>query len=125
MLLLNMQPFSYYFKERHEDKSRLMYIVTEFGCRFLVDGNLKVAIELTPNPYTKEELEGDVVRPVRFVPKEEITKKVRCLMHEAEGECVRKNMQNLRMKSREAGAVGGSSRRNFEAYVHLLHKSAH
>lgn len=90
-----------------------------------MDGNLKVGIELTQNPYTKEELEGDEVRPVRFVPKEEIAKKARCLMHEGEGECVRKNMQSLRMKSREAGAVGGSSRRNFEAYVHLLHKSAH
>lgn len=90
-----------------------------------MDDKLKVAIEVTGNPYTKEELEGDKVRPVRFVPKEEIAKKARCLMHEAEGECVRKNMQNLRMKSREVGALGGSSRRNFEAYVHLLHKSAH
>lgn len=102
-----------------------MYIMTEFGCRFLVDDKLKVAIELTGNPYTKEELEGDEVRPAIFVSKEEIEKKVRCLMHEAEGESVRKNMQNLRLKSREAGGPGGSSQRNFETYVHLLHKNVH
>ncbi|KAG0562121.1 hypothetical protein KC19_9G120000 [Ceratodon purpureus] len=92
--------------------------------RFLVD-TVKVAIELKGNSYTKEELEGDVVRPARFIPKEEIEKKVRILMQDAEGESVRQNMQNLREKSREAGAPDGSSRRNFEAYVNLLHKKIH
>lgn len=80
-----------------------------------------MAIELNGNPYTQEELEGDLVRPVRFVPKEEIEKQVRSLMQEAEGDYVRKNMQTLQAKAREAGAPGGSSRRSFEAYVQLLH----
>lgn len=82
---------------------------------------MKVAIELKGNAYTKEELEGDVVRPAQFVSKEEIAQKARSLMPGAEGEFVRKNMQQiLRAKSRDAGAPGGSSRRNFDTYVRLL-----
>ena len=81
----------------------------------------KLAIELEANPYTKEELEGDKVRPEPFYSREEIAKKVRNLMHEAEGQAVRKNIQRLRSAAREAGALGGSSRRNFEAYIRLLH----
>lgn len=88
---------------------------------------LNVAIELNGNPYTREDLEGDLVRPPRFVPKEEIEKKVRSLMQDAEGDCVtRKNMQTLQAKAREAGAPGGSSRRNLEAYVqHLRDANSH
>ncbi|KAG0598706.1 hypothetical protein M758_12G094800 [Ceratodon purpureus] len=88
--------------------------------RYLVDTS-KLAIELEANPYTKEELEGDKVRPEPFYSREEIAKKVRNLMHEAEGQVVRKNIQRLRSAAREAGALGGSSRRNFEAYIRLLH----
>ena len=83
----------------------------------------KVAIELKANPYTKEELESDVVKPELFYSWEEIAKKVRSLMQEAEGQVVRKNVQKLRAAGREAGALGGSSRRSFEAYVRLLHSS--
>jgi hypothetical protein len=86
---------------------------------------VKVAIELKGNPYTKEDLEGDVVRPAQFVPKEEIERKVRSLMQDARGKFIRQNMQNLRAKSREAGASGGSSRISFESYVRRLHRSAH
>jgi len=77
-------------------------------------------MELKGNACTKEDLEGDVVRPRLFVSKEEIEQKVRSLILGAEGQFVRKNMQNLRAKSRIAGAPGGSSNRNFCAYVRLL-----
>lgn len=83
----------------------------------------RVAIELKANPYTKEELAGDVVRPELFYSGEEIAKKARSLMRGAEGQVVRKNIQKLRADAREAGAPKGSSRRNFEAYVRLLHSS--
>lgn len=87
--------------------------------RFLVD-SVKVAIDLVGNPYTKEQLEGEEVRPKRSVSREEIEEKVRRLMQEAEGKVVRQNMQGLRRKAREAGAPGGSSRTNFETYVQIL-----
>lgn len=80
-----------------------------------------MAIELKANAYTKEELESDLVRPVMFYSREEIAKKVRSLMQEAEGEVVRQNVRKLQADAREAGAPGGSSQRNFEAYVRLLH----
>lgn len=88
--------------------------------RFLVD-TVKAAIELKGNPFTEEQLEGELMLPVRFVSKEEIAKKARSLMLEADGEIVRENVRKLRMKAREAGAPGGSSRSNFEAYVSLIH----
>jgi len=91
-------------------------------CRFLVD-RVKVAIDLKGEPYTKEDLESEQAMPVRFVGKEEIEKKARCLIHEAAGEAVRENVGKLRAKAREVGAPGGSSRKNFEAYVRLLHDS--
>jgi hypothetical protein len=72
-------------------------------CRFLVE-TVKVAIELKENAYTKEELESEEAMPVRFVSKEEIEKKARSLMFEAEGQVVRENVQKLRVKAREAGA---------------------
>lgn len=90
--------------------------------RFLVD-MARVAIELKANPYTEEELAGDVVRPELFYSGEEIAKKARSLMQGAEGQVVRENIQKLRADAREAGAPKGSSRRNFEAYVRLLHSS--
>ena len=93
-------------------------------CRFLVDV-VKVAIDLEANAYTKEELEGDEVRPVCFVSKQEIEKKVRILMYDAEGHFVRQNTKNLRVKAREANAPGGPSRRNFETYVRHLRDNAH
>ncbi|KAG0558974.1 hypothetical protein KC19_10G069100 [Ceratodon purpureus] len=92
--------------------------------RFLVDV-VKVAIDLEANAYTKEELEGDEVRPVCFVSKQEIEKKVRILMYDAEGHFVRQNTKNLRVKAREANAPGGPSRRNFETYVRHLRDNAH
>jgi len=91
-------------------------------CRFLVD-SLKVAIELKGRAYTKEELESEEVRLERFMTKEEIEKKARSLLHEAEGKVVRENVTKLRAQAREVGASGGSSRRSFEAYVRLLHDS--
>jgi hypothetical protein len=83
---------------------------------------LKVAIEMKGNPYTEED--GDLPRPVEFMSRDEIARKTRSLMQEAEGRLVRKNIQKLRTKCREAVAAGGSSRRNLEAYVRLLHTNA-
>jgi len=82
-----------------------------------------VAIELKGRAYTKEELESEDVRLERFMTKEEIEKKARSLLHEAEGEVVRENVKKLRAKAREAGAPGGSSCRSFEAYIRLLQDS--
>jgi len=91
-------------------------------CRFLVD-TVKVALELIGRAYTQEELESKDVMPMRFVTKEEIEKKVRSLMHDLEIKVVRENVQKLKTKARDVGALGGSSHRNFEAYVRLLHNS--
>lgn len=81
----------------------------------------KAAMEVQGNPYTKEELEGDEVRPRPFVSKDEIERKARSLMQGEGGQSVRNAMQTLRVQSRDAGAPGGSSRRCFDAYVKLLH----
>lgn len=91
--------------------------------RFLVD-TVKSAIELEENEYTKEELESEEVMPVRFVSKHEIEKKARSLMLEPEGAAARENMQKLRAIARDTNAPGGSSSRNFEAYVQHLHHIA-
>ncbi|KAG0623188.1 hypothetical protein M758_3G155000 [Ceratodon purpureus] len=91
--------------------------------RSFVD-KLKVAIELKANAYTKEELESDVPRPVVFMSKEEIARKARSLMQEAEGQVVRENIQKLWTECLEAVAAGGSSRRNLETYVRHLHSIA-
>lgn len=91
-------------------------------CRFLVDV-VKVAIELKGKVYTKEQLESEEVMPLRFMSKEEIEKKARSLIHEAEGAVARENIQKLRAKARDVVAPGGSSRTSFEAYVRLLHDS--
>ncbi|KAG0623187.1 hypothetical protein M758_3G154900 [Ceratodon purpureus] len=82
---------------------------------------LKIAIELKASAYTKEELESDEPRPAEFVSKEEIARKARSLMLEAEGQVVRENIQKLRTECREAVAAGGSSRRNLETYLRYLH----
>ncbi|KAG0612863.1 hypothetical protein M758_6G057900 [Ceratodon purpureus] len=91
--------------------------------RSFVD-RLKVAIELKANAYTKDELESDVPRPVVFMSKEEIARKARSLMQEAEGQVVRENIQKLWTECLEAVAAGGSSRRNLETYVRHLHSIA-
>ena len=83
-----------------------------------------MAIELKGNAYTTEELEGDVLRPAEFVSREEIARKARSLIQEAEGQSVRENIQKLKAECWEAVAVGGSSRRSLEAYVRLLHASS-
>jgi hypothetical protein len=85
---------------------------------------LKVAIELKGNAYTHEERDSDVVRPVEFMSKEEIARKTRSLMQEAEGQLVRENIQELRTKCRESVAAEGPSRRNLETYIRLLHTIA-
>ncbi|XP_024364407.1 UDP-glycosyltransferase 72B1 [Physcomitrium patens] len=88
--------------------------------RFLVD-TLRIAVELKGDNYAELELEGDGLRPPLRVSKEEIANKIRCLMVEEESQLLQLNIQKLMVKFKEAGALGGSSRLNFEAYVSLLH----
>ncbi|KAG0565988.1 hypothetical protein KC19_7G029400 [Ceratodon purpureus] len=91
--------------------------------RFLVD-TAKLAIELEREPLDRAQDIGNGHRIKRRVRKEEISRQVHKLMHEEEGRVIRQNVQQMKLNAQRAVAPGGSSTRNFENYVCLLHARA-
>lgn len=80
---------------------------------------MKLGLELQ-----REELESNSINSKQPVSKGEIKRKVRSLMQEEEGKIVRENTRKMRLNAKKAVAEGGSSRKNFETYVQLLHAKA-
>lgn len=94
-----------------------------FVCRFVVD-TAKLAIEVPRGIRTIAsaiDLKGN---PAPLVAKEVIERSVRMLMQEDGGSAVRENMQKMKTSAQKAVRPGGTSRRNLETYISLLHMKA-
>jgi hypothetical protein len=92
-------------------------------CRFLVD-TVKLATEVPRGPRTIASVLDIKENPAPLVTKEVIERSVRLLMQEDGGSAVRGNMQKMMTSAHKAVQPGGTSRRNVETYVSLLHMKA-
>lgn len=92
-------------------------------CRFLVD-TVKLALEVPRGARTIASVINPKEHPAPLVTKEVIEHSVRLLMQEDEGRAVRENMQKMNASARKAVQPGGTSRRNVETYISLLHMKA-
>jgi hypothetical protein len=84
----------------------------------------RLAVELEREPVDPEQDIGQNGRIRRRVRKAEISKQIRKLMQEEEGRVIRQNVQKMKLSAQRAVAPAGSSTRNFENYVCLLHARA-
>lgn len=91
--------------------------------RFLVD-TVKLATEVPRGPRTIASVLDIKENPAPLVTKEVIERSVRLLMQEDGGFAVRENMQKMMTSAHKAVQPGGTSRRNVETYVSLLHMKA-
>lgn len=92
-------------------------------CRFLVD-TAKLAIEVPRGARTIASVIDNKENPSPLVTKEVIERSVRMLMQEDGGFAVRENMRKMKTSAQKAVQPGGTSRRNVETYVSLLHMKA-
>ena len=92
-------------------------------CRFLVD-TVKLAMEVPRGARTIASVLNPQENPAPLVTKEVIERSVRMFMQEDGGFAVRENMQKMSTSARNAVQPGGTSTRNFETYISLLHMKA-